>query len=117
VYRIYTHRYAHTYGVILIMSDPNEINQNNLFLRKRLNELAAMLKEVGHGNMASLEKIKGKFCLQEGVSPRTISSYISLLTSSGLLTIFGGDKRWRYNPKEEWDLFSVTPIYSRRRRR
>lgn len=99
------------------MIDPNEVNQNNLFLRKRLNELAAMLKEKDHGNMAALEKIKGKFCLQEGVSPRTISSYIGLLESSGLLTIFGGDKKWKYNADEEWDLFSVTPISSRRRRR
>lgn len=94
-----------------------ETNQNNVFLKKRLNELAAMFKENKRGTSGSLKKIKAKFCLQEGVNPRTADQYVGVLESSGLLTVFPGNKRWKYNPKEEWDLFSVTPISFRRRGR
>jgi hypothetical protein len=94
-----------------------EINQNNLFMRKKLTELAAMFKEKRQGNMKLFKKIKARFCLQEGVNPRTADSYCKILESSGLLTISSGEKRWKYNTKEEWDLFSVTPITYRRRGR
>jgi predicted AAA+ superfamily ATPase len=93
------------------------VNENNMFLRKRLNELAAMFKEEKRGTRSSFKKIKSKFCLQEGVSPRTADQYVSTLEGAGLLIVFPGNKRWRYNSKEEWDLFRVTPIFEGRRRR
>jgi len=94
----------------------DEINLNNLFLKRKLNELAAMFKERKKGNMRLLEKIKARFCIQEGVNPRTASSYIKVLEAAGLLTIFDGDKNWKYNPSEEWDLLTITPNPNSRRK-
>lgn len=98
-------------------TNEEEININNLFLKKKLNELAGMIKERKKGNMKLLIKIKARFCIQEGVNPRTANSYLKILESAGLVTIFDGDKSWKYNPNEEWDLLTVTPSNFRRRRR
>jgi len=94
-----------------------EVNQNNLFLKKKLNELAAMIKEKKRGSLPVLDKIKAKFCLQEGVNPKTASVYLDTLVGAGLVTLYSGTKMWKYNPDQEWDLFSVTPITYRRRGR
>jgi hypothetical protein len=95
----------------ILMSEGEEQNINNMFLNRKLNELAAMLKEKHSGSMAILRKVKAKFCLQEGVSYRTVGTYITMLRDSGLLVIYSGKRGWRYNPKEEWDLFKVTISY------
>jgi len=93
------------------MSEGEEQNINNMFLNRKLNELAAMFKEHNHGSMSLLKKIRAKFCLQEGVSYRTVGTYLTMLRDSGLLTVYSGKRGWKYNAKEEWDLFKVTISY------
>lgn len=88
-----------------------EQNMNNLFLNRRLNELAAMLKEHRMGTLRTFTKIKARFCLQEGVSYKTAGTYVKILKDSGLLTMYDGKKGWKYNPSEEWDLFHVSVLY------
>jgi hypothetical protein len=95
------------------MSEDGEQNINNMFLNRKLNELAAMLKEKHEGSMSLLRKVKAKFCLQEGVSLRTAGTYITMLRDSELLIVYSGKRGWKYNAKEEWDLFKVTISYDK----
>jgi hypothetical protein len=66
-----------------------------------------MFKEFGHGSSGSLQRIIEKFKIQMGVKDATVKDYIETLIGSGLLTVFRGSGRWRYNAEEEWDLFHV----------
>ena len=92
-------------------------NVNNLYLKKKMNELAAMLKEQKGGLMVTLNKVKARFCLQEGVNPDTADGYLDILETSGLVSITSGGKKWQYNPDQEWDLFQVPVDNSKRSRR
>ena len=93
-----------------------EVNRANLYLKKRLNELAGMFKESRSGSIHSLERIRARFCLQEGVQVKTAQRYIRTLVSAGLLVLYSGGKGWRYNRDAEWELFQV-PVDKRSRRR
>jgi hypothetical protein len=94
-----------------------ETNQANLFLKKKLNELAAMFKEKGEGTFSMMTRIKARYCLQEGVKEESADEHVKILIDAGLISFFLGSRRWRYNKRAEWDLFSVTPISLRRKRR
>ena len=75
--------------------------------RKRMVELAAMLKEKKKGNMNLLEKIVHKFSIREGVKPETGWHYVDSFIKTGLVTFYNGEKRWKYNVDSEWDVFNV----------
>lgn len=81
-------------------------------MHERVVELAAMFKEKSQGDWHSMKKILAKFSIQEGVQMRTAYTYLENLKSSCLITVFRGRKGWKYNPDEEWDLFTV-PIDNR----
>jgi len=83
-------------------------NKNrNRELRKRYMELAALLKEIGHGSMDQLEKVKYKFVLQEGVRLDRANEYIDALEGVGLIVFAQGNKNWKYNEDAEWELFKI----------
>ncbi len=73
----------------------------------RCMELAALFKEVGEGSVRTKNKILAKFRLQEGVKKKTSLSYFDDLVDVGLIKFFQGNKKWKYNPKAEWDLFHI----------
>jgi hypothetical protein len=70
-------------------------------------ELAAMFKEHIKGGDQLTNKIKGLFCLQEGISMKKANLYYDLLVSAGLIKYTNGHKSWRYDSKAEWELFQV----------
>jgi len=76
-------------------------------MTERYRELAAMLKEKGKGNLATLEKIVSKFSIQEGLRPSRAKVYIDQLIKADLVMIVPGKKKWRYNSDAEWELFKV----------
>jgi len=79
----------------------------NRELRKRYRELAAMLKEKMKGNMVTLDKILGKFSMQEGIKFTRAKEYLNLFEMVGLVKITTGRKKWKYNSDAEWELFRV----------
>ena len=79
----------------------------NRELRKRYMEMAAMLKEIGHGSIDQLDKVKHKFALQEGVRMDRATEYLDTLEGAGLIVFAQGDKTWKYNEDAEWELFKV----------
>jgi hypothetical protein len=82
-------------------------NQNQRARKKRMVELAGMLKEKGKGTMVTLERILNKFSMQEGVRLVTSQEYLSIFQSVGLVKIVSGSQKWLYNPDAEWELFTV----------
>ena len=70
-------------------------------------ELAGMLKEVGKGTMKELTRILSRFCIQEGRTMRKTRDYLHVLEGAGLISFKKGDKTWKYNPENEWELFNV----------
>ena len=75
--------------------------------RERLMELAAMFKEIKSGSSNIKDKLLAKFSMQEGVSLRKTKEYFRLLLSSRLVIKQYGHGGWKYNAKEEWELFKV----------
>ena len=86
-------------------------NDPNVKLRERYLELAAMFKEVRKGSFLTMQKIIEKFKVQMGVKDSTVREYLDTLVGAGLLSLFKGSGRWKYNEGEEWDLFHV-PVES-----
>lgn len=76
-------------------------------MHERCIELAAMFKEHVKGGSKMKKRILSRFCLQEGVNIRKATNYFNLLKDSGLIKYTDGHKSWRYDPKEEWELFHV----------
>ena len=74
---------------------------------ERCAELAAMFKETGKGSMKTLYRIMARFRLQEGITRKVAKGYLDDLKEAGLVKVSKGQKRWRYDPTEEWDLFEV----------
>jgi len=87
-----------------MMSRKNEANE---CLRERLMELAGMIKEKKEGTAKDMKRILGKFSLQEGVYPATARRYLQALKDAGLVVTVIGSRRWKYNPDEEWDQFTI----------
>ena len=87
------------------MSDRTDGQQR--MRRERIKELAGILKEKGEGTSKVLEKVLRMFSLQEGVRLITAQEYLQLFKDVGLISIFAGSKRWKYNPKAEWELFTI----------
>lgn len=86
------------------------IEEENLNLRgrkKRMAELAAQLKEKGKGSVASLNKILNKFSIEEGIRIAKAKEYLHSFECLGLVKIEIGQRKWKYNPKAEWDLFHI----------
>jgi len=79
----------------------------NRQLKKRYLELAGMLKEIGEGNTKDLDKIKNRFCLQEGIKAIRAEEYLEMFEGVGLIEYLQGEKGWVYREKEEWLLFKV----------
>jgi len=79
----------------------------NVKLRERYLELAGMLKEYRRGSASLLQKIVERFKVQMGVKDKTVREYIEALAGTGLLTLYHGSGKWKYNPDQEWDLFRV----------
>jgi predicted transcriptional regulator len=75
--------------------------------RERLMEMAAMFKEIQKGSDNIKLKLLARFSLQEGVSMKKTKEYFSAILASGLVKQTNGHKSWRYEPKEEWELFKV----------
>jgi hypothetical protein len=93
------------------MEDYTEIDNSNprqVERKRKTIELAAMLKEKRYGTLKNLSKILHKYCVQEGVKMATIKEYLESFQVVGLVTITNGNKRWKYHPEAEWDLFRVT---------
>jgi hypothetical protein len=75
--------------------------------QKRMLELAAMLKEKGSGNEKDLKKILARFSIQEGLRAVVVDEYLDKLQESGLVVVTPGMRKWRYNPEEEYENFTV----------
>ena len=75
--------------------------------RERLMEMAAMFKEIQKGSDSVKFKLLARFSLQEGVSMKKTKEYFSAILAAGLVKQTNGYKSWRYEPKEEWELFKV----------
>jgi predicted transcriptional regulator len=75
--------------------------------RERCMELAAMFKEIQSGSLNVKNLVLAKFTLQEGISMRKTKEYFSVLLASGLIKLQYGHGGWRYDTKEEWELFKV----------
>ena len=88
----------------------------NVKLRERYLELAGMLKEYRYGSATLLQKIIERFKVQMGVKDRTVREYIDALVGTGLLTLYHGSGKWKYNSDQEWDLFRV-PVEKVEKRR
>ena len=84
-----------------------EAKSRNRELRKRYTELAGMLKEKGKGNMSTLNKLLGKFSIQEGIKFIRAKDYLELFERVGLIIITPGRKKWKYNIDAEWELFRI----------
>lgn len=75
--------------------------------RERYLELAAMYKEKFKGTKQSLDKILAKFAVQEGLGRYKARAALKLLIECGLIKVSKGNKSWKYDAKEEWELFYV----------
>jgi len=84
-----------------------EEKSRNRELRKRYRELAGMLKEKKKGTITTLDKILGRFSMQEGIKFTRAKEYLDLFERVGLIKLTSGRKRWEYNPDAEWELFRV----------
>jgi hypothetical protein len=74
---------------------------------KRYAELAAMLKEKFKGSSREFDKIVARFALQEGLTLKKALMGAEILINAGIIQWSKGQKRWKYNSKEEWELFSI----------
>jgi len=77
-------------------------------MTRRYRELAAMLKKKKSGTLATLDRIKARFALQEGLRFSRVTEYMEILQSAGLIVFTSGHKRWKYYPDAEWELFNVS---------
>ena len=96
-------------GKVKLGIDDLSIEEGRLRARKkRMVELAGILKEKKEGTITQLTRILKRFSIQEGVRLVKAKEYLSLFKGVGLIKFSSGSKRWKYNSKAEWELFSIS---------
>ena len=76
--------------------------------RKRMVELAGMIKEANKGTMIELHQILARFATKAGLRIDTASGYLELLIEAGFIVITHGEETWVYNGEREQEIFGVS---------
>ena len=75
--------------------------------KKRIAELAGMVKEVGKGNIDKLDEIVGIFGAKTGLTDEVANGYKDQLIKAKLIVITYGEETWVYNGEREQEIFGI----------
>ena len=76
--------------------------------KKRIAELAGMIKEVGKGNMDKFDEIVAIFGAKTGLTDEVANGYKDQLIKAKLIVITYGEETWVYNGEREQEIFGVS---------
>jgi predicted solute-binding protein len=76
--------------------------------KKRLAELAGMLKEKNKGTKEELQEVIAKFAIKVGIKEEIANEYLDLFVKSKLVIFQYGEETWKYNPEIEVEIFGIT---------
>jgi predicted solute-binding protein len=75
--------------------------------KKRIAELAGMMKENKEGSKDKLQEIVAKFAIKVGVREEVANEYLDLLIKSKLVQFQYGTEFWKYNNEPEIEVFGT----------
>ena len=75
--------------------------------RKRMCELAGMLKEKGKGTAEELQTLLTRFSIKVGITEEKAREYLEQFEKCNLILFKYGAETWMYNPEIEHEIFGI----------